>query len=230
MLAIAAPLAAHAVTGPTVLANPIDPSTLLSKFGLIGLAIVLFAETGLLVGFFLPGDTLLLSAGISLAIGTLHDPLWKFLVVAPIAALIGNLVGYWIGYRAGPKVFHRPDSKFFSPDYVVKAERFFERFGSWTIVLARFVPIVRTIASVMAGVGKMRFSLYLLYSLIGGILWTDSMLLIGHQLGKIQFVQDNKQYLDYVIMFVVVLSLLPTLIHYLRNRNKDGVQVGSDVQ
>ncbi|SOD71600.1 membrane-associated protein [Jatrophihabitans sp. GAS493] len=228
MLSFAAPLAAHAVTGQTVLANPIDPSTLLNKFGLIGLAIILFAETGLLVGFFLPGDTLLLSAGISISIGTLNDPLWKFLVVAPIAAFIGNLVGYWIGYRAGPKVFDKPDSKFFSPEYVTKAERFFNRFGSWTIVLARFVPVVRTVASVMAGVGKMRFSLYVLYSVIGGILWTDSMLIIGHQLGKFQFVQDNKQYLDYIIMAVVILSLLPTLIHYLRNRNKSRVQVGSD--
>jgi membrane-associated protein len=222
MYALTTPLTEHlAATGQTVLANPIDPSTLLSKFGLIGLAIIIFAECGLLIGFFLPGDTLLLSAGISISIGTLNDPLWAFLVVAPIAAIAGNLVGYWIGRRVGPRVFDRPNSKLFSPEYVQRSEVFFTRFGSWTIVLARFVPIIRTVATVMAGVGRMRFSLYALYSVIGGVLWTDLVLVIGHQLGKFKFVQDNKQYLDYIIVAVVILSLLPTLLHYLRNRNKE---------
>src|SRR6476660_2354454 len=143
-----------------VLANPISPDTLLSNFGLAGLAAILFAECGLLIGFFLPGDTILLAAGISIATGTIKTPLGWYLVVAPIAAIIGNLVGYWIGYRAGPKVFDRPNSKFFRPEYVDRAHRFFERWGVLTVFIARFVPIVRTVATVMAGAGRMRFSLY----------------------------------------------------------------------
>jgi membrane-associated protein len=198
----------------------IDPNHLLGTYGLIGLAIIIFAECGLLVGFFLPGDTLLLAAGIGLATGTIHGSFPAFLILTPIAAIAGNVVGYWIGYRAGPRVFQRPNSRLFSPDYVVRAEQFFARFGTWTIILARFVPIVRTVATVMAGVGKMRFSLYAAYSVIGAILWTDGVLLLGHQLGKIKFVQDNKQYLDYVIIAVVVLSLLPTAIHYQRSRRR----------
>jgi membrane-associated protein len=203
----------------TVLANPISPDQLLSGSGaLLILAIVLFAECGLLVGFFLPGDTLLFAAGISLATGAITSSLAAFLIVAPIAAITGNLVGYWIGYRAGPIVFDRPNSKFFRPEYVARSHRFFERYGSWTIILGRFVPIVRTVATVMAGVGRMRFSQYALYSTIGGIIWADGILLLGHQLGKIKFVQDNKGYIDYAVIVVVVLSLLPAAIHYIRSR------------
>ncbi|MEP7179756.1 MAG: VTT domain-containing protein [Pseudonocardiales bacterium] len=202
-----------------VLANPISPDQLLSGSGaLLVLAIVLFAECGLLVGFFLPGDTLLFAAGVSLATGAITSSLASFLIVAPVAAIAGNLVGYWIGYRAGPVVFDRPDSRFFRPEYVTRAHRFYERFGTWTIIVGRFVPVVRTVATVMAGVGRMRFSLYAIYSTIGGIVWADGILLLGHQLGKIKFVQDNKGYIDYAVIAVVVLSLLPAAIHYLRNR------------
>jgi membrane-associated protein len=202
-----------------VLANPISPDQLLSGSGaLLVLAIVLFAECGLLVGFFLPGDTLLFAAGVSLATGAITSSLAAFLIVAPIAAIAGNLVGYWIGYRAGPIVFDRPNSKFFRPEYVTRAHRFYERYGSWTIIVGRFVPVVRTVATVMAGVGRMRFSLYALFSTIGGVLWADGILLLGHQLGKIKFVQDNKGYIDYAVIAVVVLSLLPAAIHYLRTR------------
>jgi membrane-associated protein len=204
-----------------LLANPISPDTLLSGSGaLVVLGIILFAECGLLVGFFLPGDTLLFAAGISIAIGSIDTPLAAFLVVAPIAAVLGNLVGYWIGYRAGPVVFDRPNSRLFRPEYVQKSHAFFERFGSWTIIIGRFVPIVRTVATVMAGVGRMRFALYALYSVIGGIIWADGVLLLGHQLGKVEFVRENKGYIDYAVIAVVVLSLLPTGIHYLRARRR----------
>jgi membrane-associated protein len=209
----------HLAAHHAVLANPISPDNLLSKSALVVLAIVIFAECGLLVGFFLPGDTLLISAGISIAIGTtVKDPLWMFLVVAPIAAILGNLVGYAIGFKAGPKVFDRPNSKLFNPEYVTKAHAFYERFGLWAVLLARFVPILRTVATVMAGVGKMPLKMYATYSIIGGILWTDSMLLIGHSLGRFKFVQENKQYLDYLILAIVGLSIAPTLLHYLRSR------------
>jgi membrane-associated protein len=208
----------HSAAG-ALLANPISPDTLLTGSGaLLVLAIVLFAECGLLVGFFLPGDTLLFAAGISLAVGTIHTSLAAFLVVAPAAAIAGNFAGYWIGYRAGPHVFHRPNSRLFRPEYVEKSHAFFERFGSWTIMIGRFVPIVRTVATVMAGVGRMRFALYALYSVIGGVVWADGVLLLGHQLGRVHFVRENKGYIDYAVIVVVLLSLLPTALHYLRSR------------
>lgn len=202
-----------------LLANPLSPDTLLSgSAAVVILAVVLFAECGLLIGFFLPGDTLLFAAGISIATGTITTPLATFLVVAPLAAIAGNLVGYAIGYRAGPVVFDRPNSRLFRPEYVERSHRFFERFGSWTILVGRFVPIVRTVATVMAGVGRMRFALYALYSTVGGIIWADGLLLLGHQLGKVTFVQKNKGYIDYAVIVVVVLALVPTGIHYLRSR------------
>jgi membrane-associated protein len=204
-----------------LLANPISPDTLLSGSGaLLVLAVVLFAECGLLVGFFLPGDTLLFAAGISIATGRITSSLTSFLIVAPLAATAGNLLGYWIGYRAGPVVFDRPDSRLFRPEYVTRAHQFFERFGSWTIVIGRFVPIVRTVATVMAGVGRMRFALYTLYSLVGGIIWSDGVLLLGHQLGKIAWVRAHKGWIDYVVVAVVVIGLIPAAVHYWQGRRR----------
>jgi membrane-associated protein len=202
-------------------ANPLSPDTLLSgSAALLVLAIVLFAECGLLIGFFLPGDTLLFAAGIAIATHTITTPLAAFLIVAPVAAVLGNLVGYWIGYRAGPVVFDRPNSRLFRPEYVERSHRFFERFGSWTIIIGRFVPIVRTVATVMAGVGRMRFALYALYSTIGGVVWADGVLLLGRELGKIKFVQQNKGYIDYLVIGVVVLSLIPAAVHYWQGRRQ----------
>jgi membrane-associated protein len=202
-----------------LLANPISPDNLLSGSGaLVILAVILFAECGLLLGFFLPGDTLLFAAGISIETGRITTSLAAFLVVAPLAAILGNVLGYAIGYRAGPVVFDRPDSRLFRPEYVTRSHEFFERFGSWTIVVGRFVPIVRTVATVMAGVGRMRFSLYVLYSIIGGIIWTDGILLLGHQLGKIAFVRAHKGWIDYLVVLVVILALVPTALHYWQAR------------
>ena len=202
------------------LANPISPDTLLGSFGLIGLAVILFAECGLLVGFFLPGDTILLAAGVSLAIGHIHTPLWAFLVLCPIAAILGNVVGYWIGLRAGPVVFDRPNSRLFRPEYVTRSQAFFARFGWATIFLARFVPIVRTVASVMAGVSRMRFGRFFLASVLGGLVWTEGVLLLGYWLGRFKFVRDNKGYIDVAVVAMVALSLLPTLYHLWTSRRR----------
>ena len=205
----------------TLLANPISPDTLLSGGGaLLILAIILFAECGLLIGFFLPGDTLLFAAGISIATGTITTPIGWFLIVAPVAAFLGNLAGYAIGYRAGPVVFDRPNSRLFKPEYVTRSHAFFRRFGSWTIILGRFVPIVRTVATVMAGVGGMRIWLYTLYSAIGAILWADGVILLGHQLGKIQFVRDHKGWIDYLVIVVVILGLVPAAVHFWQGRRR----------
>jgi membrane-associated protein len=202
-----------------LLASPLSPDRLLSGSGaLLVLAVILFAECGLLVGFFLPGDTLLFAAGIGIATGSITSSLAAFLVIAPLAAIVGNLVGYWIGYRAGPVVFDRPQSRLFKPEYVERAHRFFERFGSWTIVIGRFVPIVRTVATVMAGVGRMRFGLYALYSVLGGVVWADGVLLLGHQLGKVAWVRAHKGWIDYAVIAVVVIGLIPAAVHYWQGR------------
>jgi membrane-associated protein len=213
-------LAAH--FAGNYLASPISPDHLLGSYGLIGLLAIIFAECGLLIGFFLPGDTLLFSAGLVLAI---NDPSIKLpalpvlLVTLPIAAILGNLVGYWIGFKAGPAVFDRPKSRLFKPEYVTRSRAFFDRYGAATIVLARFVPIVRTVATVMAGVGKMRYSLYVLYSIIGAVIWTDGVLLLGYWLGHIKFVRNTiAPKIDLILVAVIVLSLLPTLIHLVRAR------------
>ena len=204
-----------------LLASPLSPDTLLSGSGaLLVLAVILFAECGLLIGFFLPGDTLLFAAGIGIATGAITTSLGAFLVVAPVAAILGNLVGYWIGYRAGPVVFDRPNSRLFRPEYVTRAHLFFERFGSWTILIGRFVPIVRTVATVMAGVGRMRFSLYALYSAIGGVVWADGVLLLGHQLGKVAWVRAHKGWIDYLVVVVVILGLVPAALHYWQGRTR----------
>ncbi|MEP6598483.1 MAG: VTT domain-containing protein [Actinomycetota bacterium] len=210
------------LAGAALAANPIDPNHLLDSFGLVGLLVILFAECGLLIGFFLPGDTLLFSAGLLLATGKINTPLWVFVVFAPLAAVAGNLVGYWIGARVGPRVFDRPNSRMFRPQYVQRSERFFARYGSWTIILARFVPIVRTVATVMAGVGRMRFTLYALYSVIGGVIWSAGVILLGYWLGHIQFVRDTVEPLiDPILIAVVILSLMPVTIHYLQARRAE---------
>jgi membrane-associated protein len=204
-----------------LLANPLSPDTLLSGSGaLLVLAAILFAECGLLVGFFLPGDTLLFAAGISIATGSITTSLGAFLIVAPLAAIAGNLVGYWIGYRAGPIVFDRPNSRLFKPEYVTRSHNFFERFGAWTILIGRFVPIVRTVATVMAGVGRMRFSLYVLYSVIGAILWTDGVLLLGRALGNVEWVRAHKGWIDGLVVVVVVAGLVPAAVHYWQGRTR----------
>ena len=204
-----------------LLASPLSPSTLLSgSTALLVLAVILFAECGLLIGFFLPGDTLLFAAGISIATGTISTSLTAFLIVAPLAAILGNLVGYAIGYRAGPVVFDRPNSRIFRPDFVERSHRFYERFGSWAVVLARFVPIVRTVATVMAGVGRMRFAVYALYSTIGGIVWADGVLLLGRALGHIRFVREHKGDIDYLVLVAVLLTLIPVAVHYLQGRRR----------
>jgi membrane-associated protein len=204
-----------------LLTNPISPHTLLSgSAALLVLAVVLFAECGLLVGFFLPGDTLLFAAGIFISIGTIHTPLAAFLIVAPIAAILGNLCGYAIGYRVGPRVFDRPQSRLFRPEYVDRSHAFFERFGSWTIIAGRFVPVVRTVATVMAGVGRMRFALYALYSVLGAVLWADGVLLLGNALGRVKVVRDHADWLDPIVVAVVVVGLVPAGVQYLRSRRR----------
>jgi membrane-associated protein len=198
----------------------LDPQHLINTFGLIGLLLIVFAECGLLIGFFLPGDSLLFTAGLLSAggvAGITLAPLWVLLIVIPIAAIAGNLVGYWIGYRAGPAVFNKPRSRLFKAEYVEKAHGFFERYGARTIVLARFVPIVRTFATVMAGASRMNFRIYALYSVIGGILWGAGVTALGHWLGRVSVIKNN---IELIAILIVVVSVVPIAIELLRARRK----------
>jgi membrane-associated protein len=194
----------------------LDPTHLIDTFGLLGIMVILFAECGLLVGFFLPGDSLLFTGGL-LAAGGLIAPLWLLLVLLPLAAIAGNLVGYWIGRTAGPAVFTRPDSRLFKAAYVERAQAFFDRNGSRTILLARFVPIVRTFATVMAGAAKMDARRYAVSSVIGGILWAGGVTLLGYWLGQVAVVRDH---IELFIIGIVVLSLVPVAIEVVRGRRE----------
>ena len=209
-------------TPDVLLASAISPDHLINSYGVAGLMLIMFAECGLLVGFFLPGDTLLFACGLLIATDKIHTSLALVLIVLPVAATIGNVVGYWIGYTVGPRVFDRPDSRIFRPEFVVRSTAFFERWGPFAIIAARFVPIVRTVATVLAGVGRMNFVRYLAYTVIGAILWTDGVTLLGYWLGHIKVVRDTiEPLIDPILLGVVVLSLIPTAIHILRARKAE---------
>ena len=181
----------------------LDPDRLLTTFGLVGILVIVFAECGLLVGFFLPGDSLLFTAGLFVAAGSLDVPLWLLCLLITIVAIAGNLVGYWIGRKAGPPFFERPDSRLFKQEYVDKTIAFFDKYGARAIVLARFVPIVRTFITVIAGVGRMDFRRYAIYSSIGGVLWGTGVTLLGYYLGGFEFVSSNIE----VILIAIVADL-----------------------
>ena len=200
---------------PAAITDFLDPEYLVNTFGLIGLLVIVFAECGLLIGFFLPGDSLLFTAGLLSAAGFAGLPLWALLVFTPLAAIAGNLVGYWIGRRAGPAVFKRPDSRFFRAEFVERAHAFFEKYGARTIVYARFVPIVRTFATVMAGASRMNYRVYVIYTVIGGLLWGVGVILLGYWLWQIEFVRDN---VEYIIIGIIAVSLLPVVFELLRSR------------
>ena len=206
-------------TPTTVLA--LGPSWLAPEYfiglGLVALLVVVFVETGLLIGFFLPGDSLLFTAGLLVAEGTFDIPLWVLLVTVPLAAIAGDQVGYTIGRQAGPRVFNRPDSRLFQQEFVDKAYSYFERYGPRTIVLARFVPIVRTFAPVVAGVSRMHYRTFLIYNVVGGVLWGAGVTALGYFLGQVAFVRSN---VEIIILAIVGLSVLPILFELLRARRE----------
>jgi len=187
----------------------LDPEKLISTFGFIGVLAIVFAECGLLIGFFLPGDSLLFTAGLLVAGGILDVPLWLVCVAVTIAAIAGNLCGYWIGHRVGPALFSRPNSRVFKEEYVAKTREFFDRYGARAIVLARFVPIVRTFITAMAGVSRMDFRVYATYSGIGGVLWGTGVTVLGYFLGQIQFVKNN---IEFILIAIVLRSVVPVAI------------------
>ncbi|HET9769375.1 MAG TPA: DedA family protein [Acidimicrobiia bacterium] len=196
---------------------PGDLESALQTVGLIGLLAIVFAESGLLIGFFLPGDSLLFTAGLLSSQGHLA-PLPVILVGCFLAAVAGDQVGYAFGARVGPSLFRRPDSKIFKQEYVEKARHYFERHGSKTIVLARFVPIVRTFAPILAGVGEMQYRTFVTYNVVGGLLWAVGVTTLGYVLGE--SIPDIDKYLLPVIGLIILLSLLPVLFEYRKARRE----------
>lgn len=180
---------------------------------------IIFAECGLLIGFFLPGDSLLFVVGLFVGNGAIGTPLWATCLILFIAAFAGNLLGYWIGRRAGPSLFRRENSRIFKKKYIDHTEEFFNRYGAAAIILGRFIAIVRTFITVLAGAGKMDFRRYTLYSAIGAALWTISLTVLGYLIGNVPVIKNN---LEYAIILIVVVSIVPIAIHRLKARRDAG--------
>jgi len=198
---------------PEWLRHVTDVQAIIQWGGVLGVALVVFVETGLFVGFFLPGDSLLVTAGILAAAG--HLELSLLLGLTSLAAILGDQVGYGIGRRAGEALYRRPDSRWFRRSHLERAHAFYEKYGAKTIVLARFVPIVRTFAPAVAGAAQMRYRRFVTYNVVGGLLWVFSMVLTGYTLGRV--VPNVQKYLHGVIAIVVFLSILPGIIEAWRN-------------
>jgi membrane-associated protein len=204
----------------------LQPDTIISWLGpwaLVGLAAIVFAECGLLLGFFLPGDSLLFTAGLFVANGAIGTPLWLVCLVLVAAAVLGNACGYWIGRAAGPAIFDKPRSRLFNPAHVLKTQEFFDKYGNRAIVLGRFVPVVRTFITVMAGVGRMEPKRYLTYSLIGAVAWAAGVTLLGFWLGQFAFVRAN---IELILILIVAVSVLPIVVELVRARRTGGAPTG----
>jgi len=196
-----------------------DPQQLINNLGDVAFWVVLgiiFAECGILLGFFLPGDSLLFITGLCIASGIISMNIWVAALLLILVAIAGNLTGYWIGFKAGPTLFKKEDSKLFRKEYVDKTHGFFEKYGARAIILARFVPIVRTFITAVAGIGRMNFRQYFIYSSIGAVLWAGLITLAGYFLGDIDIIKNN---IEKVLILIVVLSVIPIVIEYIRHRN-----------
>ena len=195
-----------------------DVRALVQWGGYVGLTAIVFVETGLLVGFFLPGDSLLVTAGLLAAQPQFGLNVYLLGLILSVAAIAGDSVGYAIGRASGPRIFTREDSLLFNKRHLYRAQDFYERHGGKTIVIARFVPIIRTFAPVVAGVGQMKYQSFVFYNVMGGLLWVWSMLFTGYFLGR--HIPGIDEHIELVILVVVFLSILPGIIHYYKERNR----------
>ena len=202
----------------------LDPNNLIEFFGplaLLGICFIVFAETGLLVGFLLPGDTLLIITGILSFAKTIDAPIALVCISIGLAAFIGGEVGYFIGHKAGPRIFERKESGLFSVENVRRTNHFFERFGGFAVIVARFVPIVRTFAPVAAGVGHMNIRKYTIYNFIGAFIWGAGLTYAGFLLGYIPPVAAFvEKYIDLILIGAVLITLIPTVFHYVQSMRK----------
>jgi membrane-associated protein len=203
----------------------LDPEALIQAFGafaLLGVVAVVIVETGLLVGFFLPGDSLLFTTGLLTATGFITAPIGLVAAAIGLAAFVGDQIGYGIGRRAGPHVFNRPGSRFFNHEHVERTAAFFDRYGGRAVVLARFVPIVRTFTPVMAGVGEMPYRTFVRYNLIGALAWGVGVTMLGYWLGGFTVVRDN---VELILVAIVAVSFIPVVLELWRARRRERVTI-----
>jgi membrane-associated protein len=198
-----------------------DYETVLSGMGpaaMILVCLIVIAETGLFIGVILPGgDSLLFAVGVMIGAGVIDFPIWLACILISISAVIGDQLGYFIGRKAGPAIFKRPDSKFFSQDNAVRAQKFFEKYGAKAVIFAHFVPVMRTFIPVAAGVGKMKYSYYLRYNIIGALSWGLIVPLLGFFLGSITFISEN---VILVTLVLVAISFIPVLLEVIKARKE----------
>jgi membrane-associated protein len=199
----------------------LDPHTIVEHGGLWLVAAIVFAESGLLIGFFLPGDSLLFITGFLTSkpegLPQIDQPLPLVLLVLFVAAVLGDQVGYLFGRKVGPTLFDRPKSRLFNPANVDKAHLFFERHGSKTIVMARFVPIVRTFAPIVAGVGQMKYRTFVAYNIVGGLLWAVGVTTLGYFLGQVDVIRDN---VEMAAIAIVAASFIPIIVEVVKHRRQ----------
>lgn len=192
----------------------LDPLTIIKALGLLGIVLIIFAESGIFFGFFFPGDSLLFTAGF---LASQHFiSIWWLLILCFIAAVFGDTIGYFFGKKTGPMIFSREDSLFFHKKHIERAHAFYERYGKKTIIFARFIPVVRTFAPIVAGVGQMEYKTFLRYNIIGGFVWTWLMLGIGYLLGN--SIPNAQHYLTPIVLIIVIVSFLPPIIEFLKHR------------
>jgi membrane-associated protein len=195
----------------------LNPQTIIEKGGLILLLTVIFAETGLFVGFFLPGDSLLFVAGLGVGIGILPYNIILVILITALAAIMGNFLGYYFGYTLGPRLFRKEDSLIFKKRYLDMTQSFYDRHGKLALVLGRFIPIIRTFVPVLAGAIKLDFRKFAIYNVIGALLWVPIMIIAGYLLGNIMWVRNN---IELIVIFLIIITIIPVLRTYFKERNR----------
>lgn len=198
--------------------NILDPVSIIETAGYVGLALVIFSETGVLLGFFLPGDSLLFTAGFLASSGLID--LKIVIIISFIMAVLGDGVGYYLGKKYGHQIFKKTDSFFLNKEYIAKTENYFKKYGGETIIIARFIPIVRTIAPVMAGVGRVGYSKFFIYNVFGGLIWTILLPVAGYYFGKI--IPDADKIILPVVFLIIAISFLPPIFTILKDRERRG--------
>ncbi|MEI5525521.1 VTT domain-containing protein [Streptomyces brasiliscabiei] len=196
----------------------LDAEALISTFGLIGIMATVFAESGLIVCFFLPGDSLLFTAGLLVANDQiLHQPLWLVMLAIVVAAVLGDQFGYAFGRKVGPALFKRPNSRFFKQENAERAQEFMLKHGPKALVMARFIPVFRTFIPITAGVGRMTYRTFFLFNVLGAVLWSVSLTLVGYYLGQIAFVRDN---IEGIVIGIVLVSGIPIIVEGIKMRRR----------
>jgi membrane-associated protein len=202
----------------------LDPASLINQFvawlgpwALVGVCCAVFAETGMMVGFFLPGDSLLFTLGVFIGTGEVEVPLWLACLCIALAAVAGDQTGYWIGRLVGPKLFSKEDSRIFKKSHIEKTNAFFAKYGGRTIVIAQYVPIVRTFAAVVAGVGKMSYRHFVAFNVVAAFTWGWALPIAGYFLGSFKWVGEN---IDIIIIGIVLVSVVPMVIEFLKHRRE----------